>query len=130
MSAIQENKRRFHIIIDAFNCDNTLISDKNKIEQVIRDIAQLCGMKLLYGPIVIEGVEENPGVTGFAVIDFSHISMHTFTKDREICIDIFSCKPFDVEEVKGYVIDTLKLSPESIKYIEVTYPQDPSTNSG
>lgn len=122
MSDIQENKRRFHIIIDAFNCNNSLISDTSRVEAIIRSVASLCGMTILHGPVVLAGVPENPGVTGFVIIDFSHISIHTFTKAREVCIDIFSCKPFDYEKVRNYVMEELSLSEENVKYIEVTYP--------
>ena len=123
MSAIQENQRRFHIIIDAFGCDNGIISDKARIEQIIRKTASFCGMTIMHGPVVLEGVPENPGVTGFAIIDFSHISVHTFTKEHEVCVDIFSCKPFDYEKVRAYVMNELKLEEYNVKYLEVQYPK-------
>lgn len=123
MSEILENNRRFHIILDAFNCDNSYLNDTSKIDAIIRKTAELCGMKILHGPVVLEGVPENPGVTGFAVIDFSHISIHTFTKAQEVCVDIFSCKPFDYKKVKNYIKEELGISEESLKYIEVQYPQ-------
>lgn len=118
---IPESSRRFHIIIDAFNCQPEHLEDKTKIDGVIREITKLCGMSLLHGPIVIEGQPDNPGVTGFAIIDFSHISIHTFTADKELCADIFSCKAFDYEKVKDYVQNALGLEPESVKYVQVKY---------
>jgi len=39
-------------------------------------------MKILFGPKVINGVDENHGLTAFCVIDFSHISIHTLTKTK------------------------------------------------
>src|SRR3989338_872820 len=122
MSEIESNNRRFHIILDSFNCDDSLLSDAPRIGVIIKEIATLCGMKILHGPVVLQGVPENPGVTGFAIIDFSHISIHTFTKASEVCIDIFSCKPFDREKVKAYVMKELSLSEKYVKYIEVKYP--------
>lgn len=122
MSAIQENKRRYHIIIDAFDCNNEVLSNKSKIEAIIRSLADLCGMTILHGPVVLEGVPENPGITGFAIIDFSHISIHTFTAEKEACVDIFSCKPYNYEQVKKFIMKELDLTEESLKYIEVQYP--------
>lgn len=121
---IPSSSRRYHIIIDAYNCQDERLSDTGKIDKAIRGIAKLCGMTLLHGPVVLEGVPENPGVTGFAIIDFSHISIHTFTKDRELCVDIFSCKPFNYEKVKNYVQKAFALDGEYIKYIEVEYPKE------
>lgn len=120
-SKIQEGKKRYHIIIDAWECDPTLISDKARVEVAIREVADLCGMTIVHGPVIIEGVPENPGLTGFAIIDFSHISIHTFTRDREICVDIFSCKPFDYEKVRNYVRESYGFSDQTVKYIEVKY---------
>jgi len=111
--------RRFHIIVDANNCDPVLITDKNIVEKAIRDLANMCEMKILHGPVVIEGLPINPGVTGFAIIDFSHISVHTFTPSNEICVDIFSCKEFNYDDVKGYVKKTFNLDDASTKIIDV-----------
>ncbi|MBI2268092.1 MAG: S-adenosylmethionine decarboxylase [Candidatus Blackburnbacteria bacterium] len=121
MSKIQNNSRRFHIIIDAFNCDIPPLSDKDKIKNIICKIASLCDMTIAHGPVAIDGIPENPGVTGFAIIDFSHISIHTFTKERELCIDIFSCKKFDYQKVKSYIKKEFSLLNENIKYLEVKY---------
>lgn len=115
--------RRYHIIVDAYNCDPQILDDKKNLEQVLRDIVDLCKMKILYGPVILEGVPENPGITGFAILDFSHISIHTFTAENEICIDVFSCKKYDYEEVKKYVMDKFNLDEKFVKYIEVKYPE-------
>lgn len=121
MSKIQEDNRRFHIILDAFNCKLEALEDKAKVEEVIREIARLCGMTIAHGPVVIEGVLENPGVTGFAIIDFSHISIHTFTSDLEVCIDIFSCKPFDTDGLIDYVKLQFGLEDQNLKLVHVKY---------
>lgn len=122
---IPEASRRFHIIVDAYNCQERLLSDIKKVDKAIKDIAKLCGMTLLHGPVVMEGVLENPGVTGFAIIDFSHISIHTFTKEKELCVDIFSCKPFSYHKVREYVKESFNLEDEYVRYVEVKYQPVP-----
>ncbi len=114
--------RRFHIIVDAYNCNEQILDDRQNLETVLRDLVNLCAMKILYGPIILEGVPINPGLTGFCILDFSHISIHTFTKEKEICIDVFSCKKYDYEKVKKYVMDKFNLAEQFVKYIEVKYP--------
>ncbi len=115
--------RRYHIIVDAYNCDPQILDDRQNLETVLRDIVDLCQMKILYGPVILEGVPENPGITGFAILDFSHISIHTFTAEKEICIDVFSCKKYDYDEDKKYVMDKFNLDEKYVKYIEVKYPE-------
>jgi S-adenosylmethionine decarboxylase len=114
--------KRYHVIIDGWNVDKKELSDKVLLEKAIKNIASLCEMNILYGPIVIEGILENPGLTGFAIIDYSHISIHTFSKDQDICTDVFSCKPFDYNKVKDYIITTFGLDKNHIKTIDVKYP--------
>ena len=113
--------KRFHFIIDAFNCDPKYLNDKVKLDKVIRDIAKLCEMKILHGPVILEGLPVNPGLTGFAIIDFSHISIHTFTKTNELCVDVFSCKRFDFEAVKTYIKDSFHLPDKNTRVIDVKH---------
>ncbi len=120
--------RRYHIIVDAYNCDPQVLGNKQNLETVLRDIVDICKMKILHGPIILEGVAENPGLTGFAILDFSHISIHTFTAENEICIDVFSCKKYDYEKVKKYVMEKFSLDKKYVKYIEVKYPEKESIN--
>ncbi len=96
-------KRRYHITVDGYKIDRELLSDKNLIEKVTRGLVEICKMKILYGPVVIQGVEENPGLTCFTIIDFSHISIHTFTDSLEICVDVFSCKDYDFDSARKYI---------------------------
>lgn len=113
--------KRFHLIIDGWNCNPVVLDDKEKLEQALKDLVDLCGMKILHGPVVSTGVSENPGLTGFVTIDFSHISIHTFTKTKEICIDVFSCKQFDYEKIKSYVKKTFNLEDQFTKFINVKH---------
>lgn len=118
---IKHNSRRFHIIIDSYNCNPKILMDKKKIDETLRNIAKLLEMNILHGPVIIDGAPHNPGLTAFTVIDFSHISIHTFTEAKEVCIDIFSCKSFNYEAVKKYVKEAFELKDEYTKYVEVKY---------
>ncbi|MBL7160790.1 MAG: S-adenosylmethionine decarboxylase [Candidatus Aenigmarchaeota archaeon] len=112
---------RFHIIIDAWNCNPAGLGDKPALEKVIKEIAKICEMRILHGPVVVEGVPENPGLTGFAIIDYSHISIHTFTESQELCVDVFSCKQFDINKVKDFVKNAFSLEGSNTKTIEVKH---------
>ena len=113
--------KRFHIIIDAFDCDKTLLADKAFLLQFIKKVAKMLNMKILKGPEVAKGVPANPGLTLFAIIDFSHISIHTFTNPREFCLDIFSCKPFNYKKLENYVKWTFNLKNKQIFKSAVKY---------
>lgn len=87
---------RFHHIFDLAQCDPETITNTEKIRVFLDEMMQAIDMRLLAGPIITEGIPENPGITALVAVDFSHISIHTFTAGRsEALIDIFSCKPYD-----------------------------------
>lgn len=69
----------------------------------------MIGMKILEGPIVVEGLPGNPGWTGFVVIDKSHIAIHTFSEGNKVSVDVFSCKPFEKDIVEERLNQMLPL---------------------
>lgn len=110
--------KRYHNIFDLENC-NDKIGNRDELRQLVQNIATAVDMKILEGPIVAEGVDINPGFSALAIIDFSHISVHTFTKYREALIDVFSCKPYDREKVLSVVKEFLGNPDTTIRQKEV-----------
>jgi S-adenosylmethionine decarboxylase len=90
--------KRYHHIFDFMNC-NTNIKNEKKLRKFIEDVAVSIDMSICEGPIIAKGVAINPGLSALAIVDFSHISIHTFTKYKEALIDVFSCKPYDKKKV-------------------------------
>lgn len=82
---------------------------REEILGVLSGLPSEIDMKILSGPVVVEGVPENPGWTGFVIIDKSHISIHTFEEGNKISMDVFSCKPFDAEAALGYIRENISL---------------------
>jgi S-adenosylmethionine decarboxylase len=73
------------------------------VESILLELPDEIGMKIIAGPVIVEGSPCNPGWTGFVVIDKSHIAIHTFTRSSRISIDVYSCQPFDADEVDRYL---------------------------
>lgn len=73
------------------------------VEEILTELPAVIGMHILHGPEVVEGCPENPGWTGFVIIDKSHISVHTFDEGNRVSVDVFSCEPFDVEEARRFL---------------------------
>ena len=90
--------KRFHNIFDLTHC-NEIILDKKNVRQFVEEVAAAINMSILEGPIAAEGIDLNPGLSVLAIVDFSHISVHTFVNDKEALIDIFSCREYDKEKV-------------------------------
>ena len=112
-----------HIIFDAIGCDAKLISDETFVFKLLMEIPKLVGMKILAGPNLIRDYNpDNFGITGIAIISFSHISIHTFSNTKEAFVDIFSCRPFDYEKVRRYLYKNFKVSPKNVETLTVKYP--------
>ena len=104
---------RYHIIIHANNVENKSLTDKEGLSVFLNTLPGKIGMSVLHPPVVVEGIPENPGLSGFVIIDFSHISIHTFTQYKQALIDIFSCKPYRQEDAVQSVLDYFKILRES-----------------
>lgn len=105
--------KRYHIIFDVENCPVNL--DEDALKSLLTEIPPLVDMEIIAGPVIAHGVEANPGLSGFVIIDWSHISIHTFTKYNELLIDIFSCKTYDQQIVKNYLAKKLGMPVESLQ---------------
>ena len=121
--------QRFHYIFDAWELNPKLLNNKKLVDSLLKDTAKICKMKIIGGPLIVEGVKQNPGLSAFCIIDFSHISIHTFSQPGEVCVDIFSCKPFNPEEVKTYLLKKLKVSQKNLFFFQVNYPSRPRISS-
>ena len=89
-----------HIIIRAEVLDPP--SNENTVSQQVRDLIERIGMKLLMGPyakyVTMPG---NRGLTVAAIIETSHVVMHTWDEcDPAIVqLDVYTCGPFEPQTV-------------------------------
>lgn len=116
---------RYHIVLDGW-CRSKIgnrLSVGEYLSGVIRVISEICEMRILHGPVVVSGVPENPGLTAFAIIDFSHISVHTFTNSNQVCVDIFSCKSFNEEALRDYLNDAFHLDNDKSRWGRILYDE-------
>lgn len=119
----KEYTKMYHIIFDAFKVRQSLLNDEKFVLKLILEISKLVGMKILSGPNLVRDYDKgHEGITGFAIIDFSHISLHTFVKTREMFVDVFSCKKFDYKKVRNYLYKNLEVGSKDVETMEVKYP--------
>lgn len=92
------------------------ISDTSQVSKWIEDLVNIIGMKILHGPVSVYCDKHgNKGVTGFAIIETSHIALHIWDEDDPavLQLDVYTCSSLEVDDV----IKTLSLfSPTKIDY--------------
>ena len=89
-----------HLAIDSREGDPALLGDAGIARDFLLALPARIGMTIVAPPQVHEyrgGKPSDWGISGFALIAESHITVHTFPERRYANIDVFSCKPFDVE---------------------------------
>lgn len=117
---------RYHVIFDLSHAGET-IRDPERLKTFAAEIVDAVHMKILSGPVVCEGVPENPGLSCFAVLDYSHVSIHTFTKYDEVLIDVFSCKPFSVEDARKVCMNFFATPETEVREKKVWWGADMSS---
>lgn len=99
-----------HLIIDVECFDNVRMKSKSHVKTFLNKCVEKVNMRKLIEPIVMDGAGYNPGVTGFVVIETSHISIHTFLNTNRINMDLYSCRDFDETMIKHYLMYFFKKS--------------------
>ena len=85
-----------HLIIRAEA--NRVPTDEEQLSEWLKDFIDSIGMKILMGPYVKYcTMEGNRGITGIAVIETSHITIHVWDEPIPslMQIDVYSCAEFD-----------------------------------
>lgn len=112
---------RFHIIVDIHSISNDILIDKDGLEKFLSEFPHQIGMSILSGPVVTHGIPQNPGLSGFVLIDYSHISIHTFTQTKQALIDIFSCKEYDQNKAVQTVLDYFQVDMSQAQIQQVAW---------
>jgi len=85
-----------HLIIRAEA--NRVPTDEKQLTKWLTEFIDSIGMKILMGPYVKYcTMEGNRGITGIAVIETSHITIHVWDEPNPALmqIDVYSCAEFD-----------------------------------
>lgn len=96
-SILREHK---HVIVRAYVTNPPVNGDS--LSEWCTDVISSVGMKCIGGPLVVHSdMEGNAGYTAVAILDFSHLAIHSWDEITPALIefDLFSCKDFDVNIV-------------------------------
>ena len=110
-----------HLMLDCKSCNLEKISDVAYVFDVLNTLPEKIGMTKITQPYVFPYaglVPEDKGITGIVVIAESHLSFHSFVEKDYFFFDLFSCKPFDVEKAKQYIIDAFEVKDVDCHYVE------------
>ena len=94
-----------HLMMELYRCSREVLTDESLIRRVLDEYPERVGMEKV-SPVHLYDIEtSNPldaGMSGFAVIAKSHISLHAWPEYGEVDIDICSCKEFSQEDTIAF----------------------------
>lgn len=106
----------YQLIVDCFGCSEEICRDLDNGYEFLDQICAFLKMTKQTQPYIFktcgQTFPDRPGYSGWIPIIESGIQIHTSAYNRFISIDLYSCKLFDQERVKQFVIDWFQ--PEAI----------------
>lgn len=96
-----------HLTLDLSGCPVEPLVDYERLYDLLNELPGVMNMTKMTLPHVVKWLDQGakvPGFSGFVMIAESHISFHTFPERNFVFVDLFSCKPFDVEKAVEYIV--------------------------
>lgn len=90
-----------HLVLDMGGC-NENISRKGSIRAFVVELVDIIDMVAFGEPIIEHFATHSPEAAGYSLvqlIETSAISAHFSDHNRDVYLDVFSCKPFDRDSV-------------------------------
>lgn len=99
----------YHLIVDAGKCCSSTIRSRKTIHNFTKTLVKSIDM-VAYGEpqIVYFGTGNKAGYTLVQLIETSNICAHFVEETDDMYLDVFSCKPFQNEDVSRVVRDFFK----------------------
>jgi S-adenosylmethionine decarboxylase len=88
------------------------LSNPDFIEEFILDLVEEIEMTAISDPLVLfyqADEESESGVTGTIILAESNITIHTYHSKKWFCLDVYSCKEFDIDKTTSFVVDRLNV---------------------
>jgi S-adenosylmethionine decarboxylase len=93
-----------HWVADALGCDPTRLSQEGVREALIELPIRLCLTPVGAPNLSEHRLDGAVTVAGVVLLTESHASCHSFPDEGVVHVDVFSCKAFDVEAARRYVL--------------------------
>jgi S-adenosylmethionine/arginine decarboxylase-like enzyme len=98
--------------IDLYDCELALMQNAEAIKEFVKILCDRIKMRR-YGETQVVFFGDEPRVQGFSMtqlIETSLISAHFADASRAIYLDVFSCAPYDPEDVANFAAEYFKAS--------------------
>lgn len=118
-----------HLILDGYTSNTLILQDLDRVRAFLNEYPDCMHMTKIMPPYVFRyqgDSSQDSGLSGIVIIAESHISIHTFPTKGYVSVDVFSCKPFDIDEATQYLVEYFHLSNFHRQVLDrgVEYPKE------
>jgi S-adenosylmethionine/arginine decarboxylase-like enzyme len=106
--------------IDLYECDLKLMQDADAIREFVKTLCDRIKMRR-YGETQVVYFGDDPRVTGFSMtqlIETSLISAHFADASCAIYLDVFSCAPYEPEDVAKFAQEYFKAASYNLNVVQ------------
>ncbi|MET0341083.1 MAG: adenosylmethionine decarboxylase [Polyangiales bacterium] len=83
-----------HLLVEALGCTPAVLNDAEALERLLRRAAGAIGARVVQAAFHRFSPQ---GVTGFLLLEESHLSLHTWPERGYAALDLFTCGAVDPE---------------------------------
>ncbi len=104
----------YHLMLDCSSCEKPAIMNADHVSAFAKELVKEIDMVAYGEPQVVNfGTGNKAGFTLVQLIETSNICAHFCNDTGDVYLDVFSCKPFEIEAVKKTVAKYF--NPENMK---------------
>ena len=110
----------WELILDLYECDDTVISSEKKIKEFAIKLCKILKMKAYGDPMTPYFGLNNEHTKGYSLLQFietSSITGHFSEFTRSAYINIFSCKAYDIEKAEKFSKDFFRAKRLNSRFI-------------
>ena len=108
-----------HVYANCRGRDRELLADADFIELVVREAVKRANAELVSIQRFIDPNPERSGVSVVAIVSESHVSVHTWVRERYVTIDAYTCGAHtEPLEAFNYIKEALGLTECEVSYVD------------
>lgn len=92
-----------HVIMDCYSVPSDVCLDDKRLLEIVVGAAKSNGATIINTSRYHFGHDSPPGCTVFAMMDESHISVHTYADEGKMAIDVFACGNTDAKAIANKI---------------------------
>jgi len=107
-------------LIEAFGCADTRLRDRALLAGLFDSVVERMALKPI-GDAVWHTFPETGGITGFWLLQESHLTIHTFPEYQSACINVFCCTPKQALDWRSTLARTLGATDAHVREYQRVY---------